>query len=77
MKRGRGEPDYAVEQVREEEGDIAQDRALALYAPQLLEQGQGHHLRIGEFLERRIDTLMLKSASSTRHNRTVIASSKR
>src|SRR4051812_16429925 len=40
--------------MREEAGDIAQERALALHAPQLLEEGQSHYLRIGDLLEDRI-----------------------
>jgi hypothetical protein len=40
------------EQMREEPGDFAQESALALDAPQLLEEGEeGYDLRVRELLE--------------------------
>jgi hypothetical protein len=51
MERGGVEAYGSGEQVREEAGDLAQEETLGLHAPKLLEEGEGHDLRIGEFLE--------------------------
>ncbi|HKZ26576.1 MAG TPA: hypothetical protein VJ086_01620 [Rubrobacteraceae bacterium] len=44
-------PDHAREKVGEKAGDLAQERALGLHAPQLLEEGEGDDLRVRESLE--------------------------
>ncbi len=51
MKRGRVHPHHPGEQVREEPLRVSQERAFALHAPQLLEEGQGDDLRVRESLE--------------------------
>jgi hypothetical protein len=51
MERGRVQPHHTGEQVREEPLGVAQERALALYAPQLLEEGEGDDFRVGKPLE--------------------------
>jgi hypothetical protein len=43
---------HSGEQVREEPLCVAQEGALALHAPQLLEEGEGDDLRVGKPLER-------------------------
>ncbi len=50
MKRGRVHPHHPGEQVREEPLRLWQERAFALPAPQLLEEGQGDDLRVRESL---------------------------
>src|SRR5215207_4225808 len=52
MQRGRMQPHHSREQVRKESLGVAQERAFALHTPQLLEERQGKHLRVGELLER-------------------------
>src|SRR3712207_5590644 len=51
MERGRVQPYYPREKVREEPLSVAQERAFALHLPQLLEECQGDNLRVGELLE--------------------------
>lgn len=41
IEGGRMQPRYSREQVREEPLGIPQERAFALHAPKLLEQGEG------------------------------------
>jgi len=50
VQRGRVEAHHAREQVREEPLRIPQERAFALHAPKLLEQGEGDDLRVREAL---------------------------
>ena len=45
-------PNHPREQVREEPLRVAQERALALHAAKLLEEGEGQDLRVRELLER-------------------------
>jgi len=52
VQRGRGEPDHAREEVREETPGVAQEGPLGLRAAQLLEQGEGERLRVRELFER-------------------------
>jgi hypothetical protein len=51
MEGGRVKTHHSGEQIREEPGSLAQERALALDAPQLLKEGEGYDLRIRELLE--------------------------
>src|SRR5919206_3179687 len=51
VKRGRVKSHHAREQVRKESLGIAQEGALRLHAPQLLEKRQGDNLRVREPLE--------------------------
>jgi hypothetical protein len=48
MEGGRVKTHHFGEQIREEPGSLAQERALALDAPQLLKEGEGYDLRIRE-----------------------------
>ena len=48
------EPYHAREEVREEPLGVAQERPLALHAPQLLQEGERQHLRVREPLERSV-----------------------
>jgi hypothetical protein len=50
VRRGRMEPHYPREQVREESLGVAQERALALHTTQLLEKRQRDDLRICRLL---------------------------
>jgi hypothetical protein len=50
MERGRVQPHYFREQVREESLGVPQKRALRLHAPQLLEECQGDDLRVRKAL---------------------------
>jgi hypothetical protein len=45
------QPHHTGEQVREEPLCVAQERALALYAPQLLEEDEGDDFRVGKPLD--------------------------
>jgi hypothetical protein len=51
MEGGRVKTHHSCEQVREEAGSFAQERALALDAPQLLKEDEGYDLRVRELLE--------------------------
>jgi hypothetical protein len=51
VERGRVEPHYTREQVREEAFAVAQEGALALHPSELLKEGEGDHLRIREVFE--------------------------
>ena len=51
VQRGRMKTHYAREQVREESLGVAQEGALALHAPKLLQESEGYDLRIREPLE--------------------------
>ena len=51
VEGGRVEPYYPRKQMREEPLGIPQERALALHAPKLLEEGQSDDLRIREVFE--------------------------
>jgi hypothetical protein len=50
LQRGRMKPHHPGEQMREEPLGIAQERALALHASQLLEKGEGDDFRVREAL---------------------------
>jgi hypothetical protein len=50
MERGRVQPYHPGEQVGEEPLGVAQERALAFHAPQLLEEGEGDDFRVREAL---------------------------
>jgi len=52
VQRGGREADHAGEKVREEPLGVAQEGALALRAPQLLNKREGDDLRVREPLER-------------------------
>jgi hypothetical protein len=45
-------PCDAREEVDEETLGVAQEGAFALHTPQLLKEGDGYDLRVGELLER-------------------------
>lgn len=51
MERGRVQPRHSGEQVREEPLGVAQERAFALHATQLLEECEGDDFRVREPLE--------------------------
>src|SRR5215210_5908547 len=51
VQRGGMEAEDSGKQVREEAGELAQEGAFALHPSKLLEEGQGHDLRIGELFE--------------------------
>src|SRR5215211_409558 len=51
MKRGRVQPHYSREQMREESLGIPQKRALRLHAPQLLEEHKRDDFRVREAFE--------------------------
>src|ERR671921_2992249 len=48
MERGRVQPYHPGEQVGEEPLGVAQEGAFALHASELLEEGEGDDLRVGE-----------------------------
>jgi hypothetical protein len=48
MERGRVQPHHSGEQLPEEPLCLAQERAFALHAPQLLQECQRKHLRVGK-----------------------------
>jgi hypothetical protein len=50
MQRGRVQPHHSREQVREEPLCVAQERAFALHTPQLLQECQRKHPRVGKSL---------------------------
>ncbi len=52
VQGGGSQARHDGEQVREEPLDVAQEGALALDSPELLEQGEGQHLGVRELLER-------------------------
>jgi hypothetical protein len=52
MKRRKGEAHHPWEQVREEPLYVAQERALALDAPQLLKESKRYDLRVRKPFER-------------------------
>jgi len=51
VERGGIEADNLGEEVAEKAGDLAQEGALALHAPKLLEDGEGDYLGVRELLE--------------------------
>jgi hypothetical protein len=51
VERGGMEADDLGEEVAEKAGDLAQEGALGLHAPKLLEDGEGDHFGIREPLE--------------------------
>ena len=51
MERGGGEAEDPWEEVGEKPGSLAQEGALGLQPPELLEEGEGYDLRVGEPLE--------------------------
>jgi hypothetical protein len=51
MERGRVQPHHPGEQVGEEPLCVAQERAFAFHASQLLEKGEGDDFRVREALE--------------------------
>jgi hypothetical protein len=50
MEGGRMQPHHPGEQVREEPLGVAQERAFAFHASQLLEEGEGDDFRVREAL---------------------------
>ena len=51
MQRGGLKTHGSREQVPEEQGNLAQERTLTLYASELLEESEGYNLRVQELLE--------------------------
>lgn len=51
MEGGRVKTENARKEMGEEAHGFSQERALGLYPPKLLEEGEGDHFRVGESLE--------------------------